>query len=494
MVNVKARSCRLFFYALAAWAFAWIHATMGTEPMFAHMSALASFNRSAHIVFQSRILLPAAANVLVRVFPFSNLAIFVFLEALAVFFTLVSFRSFLVLFFRRGVDFLVPSIFLPLAFNYIILDRHYLASDLANVCLFTAGLAAMLRRRWWAYYPIFVLGALNRETIAFLPIALLFVSFGRTRWQNYVPHIAVSVLLWIVIKAGLAQALSGYPGVYVEYHFFDNVRFMLGVLRLQPEPLSKVLAFGGVWLLIPFGWRALTPTLKRLLLVAIPFLLLIMALPVISETRVLGELIPIVMASGLYVAASWEPAAQLLREEEGWELTSGAERHGLRYVTGITIGAVAFAIFCGVALRLAQARNLFPNPSFEAERLDWTGNMVKFARSSDRAFHGGFAAHAVTAGLQYESSGDVAVDPGRCYSLDAMVYCQKGAARIYLENARTNKVIAGAQLYPHEGWSRLSVSTPAAIGTDRVRVGLDDYHEISDYYVDSIRLMHESCH
>lgn len=82
---------------------------------------------------------------------------------------------------------------------------HTLWADL-TAPMFMAGLTymAICRPRGWAYawWPVFALGALNRETVAvaLIPLAL-------TSWRMA----GVSAVLWVCVKFGLSQLVPGAP-------------------------------------------------------------------------------------------------------------------------------------------------------------------------------------------------------------------------------------------------------------------------------------------
>ncbi len=134
--------------------------------------------------------------------------------------------------------------------------------DVPSVMFFALAMYLVLRRSWWAYYPIFVLAVVNRETACFITVFFAvweWVRLGgtdldtRTRLRWIVPHVAVQAAIWIAIKVTLARHFANnvHDGAYMGGLFMTHFRFNLSeLLKPQQWPLMlSVCCFS-----LPFIW------------------------------------------------------------------------------------------------------------------------------------------------------------------------------------------------------------------------------------------------
>ncbi|MBI5715312.1 MAG: hypothetical protein HZC38_18095 [Chloroflexi bacterium] len=477
---------RIFLYALASGAFAYVRTEIGTEYALATRSALISF--TAHNPYQQRFLISLLGNFISRFFPTPNITVFGILEGIAVFLLLLAFREYLIIAFRphkplsQGVaDLLGFTILLPLSFNYIILSTQYYPSDIFSITLFVLGLIAIISQQWAFYFVIYIFAALNRETGIFLSISLLLICFRAISSRRLLPLFFLSLSLSLLIKSGLLFLFRANPGSLYEMHLEDNLKYLLGMFYLEAEPLSRLMSFGGVWMLIPLGWHNSPLVFKKLLLILIPNFALNVVTGGTGEVRVYGELVPIILAPALCSLVLWNREEVSLQGEEiGWVSKMRSFQIGIIAVTVIAVGSATFLM--GI-----QPRNMTINSSFEIDLRGWTnGNMVRFERSSATAYHGGWSALIVTQGLQYAESNVFPVDPNASYTLSAWVYVQKGAARIQLLTLE-GKELGTAHIYANSKWYQLSFTTDK-VNVDQVRISIDDYHESSEFYMDLVKL------
>lgn len=474
---------RIFLYALASGAFAYVRTEIGTEYALATRSALISF--TAHNPYQQRFLISFLGNFISRLFPIPNITVFGILEGVAVFLLLLAFREYLIITFRsynplsQGVaDLLGLTILLPLSFNYIILSTQYYPSDIFSITLFVLGLIAIISQQWAFYFVIYILAALNRETGIFLAVCLLLICFRAISSRRLLLLFFLSLSLSLLIKGGVLFLFRANPGSLYEIHLEDNLKYLLGMFYLEAGPLSQLMSFGGMWVLIPLGWRNTPLVFKKLLLILIPNFALNIATGGTGEVRVYGELVPIILAPAL--------CSLVLLNRDDTLTTNGKIGWALQLRTTL-VGLFILVVGAASVSTRAWSKNLILNSSFESDLRGWTnGNMVRFERSSATAYHGGMSAHIVTSGLQYASSNVIPVDPAASYVLSAWVYVQKGAARIQLLTLE-GKELGTAHIYANSKWYYLSITTDR-MGADQIQISIDDYHEPSEFYIDLMEL------
>ena len=199
--------------------------------------------------------------------------------------------------------------FAPLALGTAAPWRHnafYFPYDTLAVAVFALGLALLQERRWWAYYALFVVGTLNRETTCFLTIAWVLANWGRLPFRALAAHSAAQLVLWAGIKAGVAALYDGNPvldgtgdGLFLSTWTLST-RLVLAV----PAWIYLGLALGGAWVVLALLRNRLRhPELRRWFRFVPVFLLGMALVGELLEVRIYGELIPIVTAGLLLVLA-----------------------------------------------------------------------------------------------------------------------------------------------------------------------------------------------
>ena len=196
-----------------------------------------------------------------------------------------------------------------MTFNYALLNELYYPADMAGLVFFIWGLTLLLERRMAWYYPVFILATFNRETSCFLIVAMLALEVGRLPAGWLTLHLLAQSLLWLGIKLLLNRWFAGNHGQGTfENHFHENLVFF-STLVGYPDTIThfpwswsirRVLTFGGIWALIPLGWKNTPAPARRLLWVALPFFAGMLVVGRFSEARIFGELIPILAVPALY--------------------------------------------------------------------------------------------------------------------------------------------------------------------------------------------------
>ena len=222
---------------------------------------------------------------------------------------------------RLSIRSLVPSsgyarwsslVLLPMVYTNLLLAyglRYTLPYDVPSLAFFSIGIAAILNRRWWMFYPVFVLGTLNRETFCFVSlIFLLWQIYGEPAEQRrpvrIALHLAAQIAIWVGIKAWLhlhfvGNTTEGNGTGLFRLQLQHNVHYLLNPAQY---PLFVSL-FGFLWIPLLLGRRFIRNAgIERICLVVIPAWIAVMLLVgVIVEIRVFNEL-----ASLLAIVAALE--------------------------------------------------------------------------------------------------------------------------------------------------------------------------------------------
>lgn len=164
---------------------------------------------------------------------------------------------------------------------------HYLY-DFPSLTLFTLALSLLARRHWRAFYPVFAIGILNKETMI-----LATLVFGLAFWRSMpratlLRHLAAQSLLFLAIQAGLRRIFAGTPGGAVELHLEKNILLIAG----SSGPLAVGLLLAASFLvLLRLGRKP--AFLRRSLGIMVPLGLSYLCFGIYGEVRVFYEAFPV---------------------------------------------------------------------------------------------------------------------------------------------------------------------------------------------------------
>ena len=185
-------------------------------------------------------------------------------------------------------------IFYALPFHYLFARQAPLRFvwDMPAILFFSCGLLALQRRWWSAYYIVFALGTLNKETTLFLAGVQLLTTWGAIPRRIVAQHLAAQLAIWIAIKFALHYAFSANPGVGSIPNVLEpNLRALLTPAAL----FSLASVFGFLWIPVAaFHKQIADPFARRALWVCLPYALGAFYVGSIVELRVWGELIPLI--------------------------------------------------------------------------------------------------------------------------------------------------------------------------------------------------------
>jgi len=181
---------------------------------------------------------------------------------------------------------LIALIFLPPFFH---VGTHYVY-DFPALFFFTLGLVLMIRRDWKWFYPAFVLGCLNKETMVLLPLAFILLYSEKMDRRHLLRHAAAQVTIFTVIKILLVLHFSGNPGGVAEFHLFANIHTLLSGYTM--ETLLMICLFAGLTL---YDLRNKHFMLRRLLWLLLPLAALVAMFALVTEARDWLEVYPLVL-------------------------------------------------------------------------------------------------------------------------------------------------------------------------------------------------------
>ena len=176
---------------------------------------------------------------------------------------------------------------LPITFCYQI----YLY-DFTQLALFTAALLFLLHKQWSFFYPVFILGCLNKETTILLPIILAFWSGKNALRPPCRRHIIFQLVIWLTIYLILQFHFQNNPGGSTEWHLARNA-----VFPLSPSAKLRLLVLAAVTGLSILNIRRSPGFLKAGFWVTLPILIIAtLFFGYIDELRDYYEALPFIAA------------------------------------------------------------------------------------------------------------------------------------------------------------------------------------------------------
>jgi len=291
-------------------------------PVWEKASFVRLFNGTAATPMQYRVLIPWLAKILVPLIqhiPYvSNVNRLQFLfEFPSTLLLLISFYAlvrFLLLSYCKNLSadtrFLVAScsvylLMLVLPFHFLAQKTHlfYYPSDIPSVLFFVLGMWTIHAKRWSAYYPIFILATLNRETSCFLTIYYSLFAFRNESLRRIICHVSLQTTIWVLIKLVLYYLYAGNTdpdyaniGGLFKMTLFQNLTHgWAKTIVLLPS------VYGFLWIPLLLFSSYISPTrFRRAMLVILIFHILMLIPGEVYELRIYAEMIPVVIV-GLVV-------------------------------------------------------------------------------------------------------------------------------------------------------------------------------------------------
>ena len=189
---------------------------------------------------------------------------------------------------------------MPLALR----DHYFQPWSLLEAGLFTAGLLCIYRRRLWTLASIVALASFNRETAVFIPLAFLCANapIGGPGESDRMPVRRAALLfagygaLWAVVFFGLRAVLGGAQPVMTLPEVLARNTAPAVTLRAI---VRAGLLFGAFWIFAAAGFMRAPGFVRRVSLVALPYLAAVFVWGMWHEVRLLMPLYAIVLPLGL---------------------------------------------------------------------------------------------------------------------------------------------------------------------------------------------------
>ena len=305
----------LLLSAVVAYAFAFAHLHWSVNLVHppAEVAKLVDF--TAETPYQLRVLVPLLLRGLAESGVLAGLGVSLeaaarFLDALAVVGIFYATRALLARFFddgseggnrigadaRRAATRWALLVLWALPFHYLLsrMWPYWYPSDTAAVLFTTLGLLWIRTRNWAAYYWMFPLATLNRESTYCLIAIFALTQLGRMGILALAGHLALQTAIWIALKLllGWTFARNEGAGAYVE----EAWRYNWSLRGDAERWLTLAMVFGFLW--IPFALlapRARDPFVRRAAAFMPIFFVIGYVFAQFDELRVYGEMLPVIV-------------------------------------------------------------------------------------------------------------------------------------------------------------------------------------------------------
>lgn len=122
--------------------------------------------------------------------------------------------------------------------------------DFPGLALFTLGLVFLQERRWRAFYLLWPLGLLNKETFVLIAPVFAITQWRSLRRRSLAAHLAAQAVSFVAIWAALAWAFRANAGTALEWHLFRNLSLHPPARQLVHDAL-----YVGFWVFAFARWR-----------------------------------------------------------------------------------------------------------------------------------------------------------------------------------------------------------------------------------------------
>ncbi len=123
--------------------------------------------------------------------------------------------------------------------------------DFPQLALFTLGLLLIQRGSLIAYYVLFPIGMLNKETFVLLAVAFAILQWPRLTRRSLALHLVAHAGIAVVVLIALHGAFRHNPGEPLEFHLARNLHY-----APRPRQLFHDVVYWGFWLFALWGGRA----------------------------------------------------------------------------------------------------------------------------------------------------------------------------------------------------------------------------------------------
>jgi hypothetical protein len=243
--------------------------------------------------------------------------LYLLLNACAMFLFLVCLRQLALAFgiFSKTLCDILPLgmvLVMPVFFDYGI----YIY-DFSHLLLFTAGLLTLYKKQWPAFFIIFALALLNKETAIMLTLIFGLVYYSELPRKQFIKLLTIQIMIFLVIKISLYFIFIDNPGTVAEWHLKWNIIYLItpsnyfrferlgsGMFTIANFDIRwpvgiNLPMFAVIIAMVAYRWPEKPLFLRKASLYLIVTFALAMTMGCINELRAYYDALPIIYILGL---------------------------------------------------------------------------------------------------------------------------------------------------------------------------------------------------
>jgi len=147
--------------------------------------------------------------------------------------------------------YLLPLFGLALLPGFFRWGAHFFY-DFPTLLLGTWALLLLQRRRWRLFYPVFVLGLVNKETAVLLGLSFLAWQWGELSRRALIGHLAAQAGLFVLVRGSILFAYRHSPGPVTEMNLPINLEL---AVALHSRGVTSLLLLASVAASLVLRWR-----------------------------------------------------------------------------------------------------------------------------------------------------------------------------------------------------------------------------------------------
>lgn len=264
------------------------------------LNAVASFQTSKP--FQFRLLMPVIFDFFRPLHAIYGKYLYNAWNVTALFLLQIVFYKLICGYFRnvKYLLWVAPVILYPVLWNYIILNQSFQYYDFTAILFFTIGLYYILNQRTIAFFIIFIIAVINKETAGYLIFAYLFYNYKELFTKKVILNTFLLGIFFIGYKILLGYIFRSNPGDNFEIGYIENIRIVKELPGNTIFLKNLALNYGGLYifailLFITGAWLKYPDRRKVYMNLAIvPYYIFGIFITYITEVRVYTELIPMI--------------------------------------------------------------------------------------------------------------------------------------------------------------------------------------------------------
>lgn len=205
---------------------------------------------STYKPFQYRLLIPFIFKIISLPGLLPPKILFLFLSTIIVYFIIIIYRLILEEYFpgNKLNVILAVLILYPMTWNYVLLNQLFSFYDFSSILFYTLAMYLVLKEKFGMLLIVFVIGLINKETIAFIIPAFIFYHYKKLFNKDVILKTGVLVLIFVLFKGLMYYIFRNNPGNFVEIAVKGNIDMLKNLFQNYIYMKNIFLNFGVMYI------------------------------------------------------------------------------------------------------------------------------------------------------------------------------------------------------------------------------------------------------